>query len=99
MNILSLFNLAFAFKGVLFERISSPVQSARLASLFVDIKNIFKDEKDRANAICKSLNLLIAFKKEHPQDFDELFEIIKNLLQSYEQNPKEIAQSIKELLK
>ncbi|WP_338420825.1 hypothetical protein [Helicobacter pylori] len=39
------------------------------------------------------------FKKEHPQDFNELFEILKDLIQEYEQNPDEIKQNLKEILK
>ncbi|WP_052805464.1 hypothetical protein [Campylobacter jejuni] len=39
------------------------------------------------------------FKKEHPQDFNELFEILKDLIQEYEQNPNEIKQNLKEILK
>ncbi|MCQ2984196.1 hypothetical protein JT096_05055 [Helicobacter pylori] len=39
------------------------------------------------------------FKKENPQDFNELFEILKELIQEYEQNPDEIKKNLKEVLK
>ncbi|EFU0416769.1 hypothetical protein HUQ30_000060 [Campylobacter jejuni] len=45
------------------------------------------------------MDLIINFKKEHPQDFNELFEILKDLIQEYEQNPNEIKQNLKEILK
>ncbi len=68
-------------------------------SVWLDIKNAFNDSKDQASSICKTLDLIINFKKEHPQDFNELFEILKDLIQEYEQNPNEIKQNLKEILK
>ncbi len=74
-------------------------KSARIISMVLDIKNAFNDSKDQASSICKTLDLIINFKKEHPQDFNELFEILKDLIQEYEQNPNEIKQNLKEILK
>ncbi|WRD73352.1 hypothetical protein E5E73_03200 [Helicobacter pylori] len=88
-----------AFKGSLFKRISSPVQSACIISLVLDIKNVFEKENDLSNNIGKTLDLIVGFKKENPQDFDELFEILKELIQEYEQNPDEIKKNLKEILK
>ncbi|WP_253781993.1 hypothetical protein [Helicobacter pylori] len=81
------------------KRIASPVQSARIISLALDIKNVFEKENDPSNKIGKTLDLIVSFKKENPQDFDELFEILKELIQEYEQNPDEIKQNLKEILK
>ncbi|EOH7628817.1 hypothetical protein ACMCEV_000293 [Campylobacter jejuni] len=39
------------------------------------------------------------FLKYPLQDFNELFEILKDLIQEYEQNPNEIKQNLKEILK
>ncbi|MFP6166223.1 hypothetical protein ACLGBX_01945 [Helicobacter pylori] len=88
-----------ALKGFLFKRISSPVQSARIANMVLDIKDAFNDDKDPLNNACEALDLVVKFKKEHPQDFNELFEILKELIQEYEQNPDEIKQNLKEILK
>ncbi|MDO7826725.1 hypothetical protein KVC16_03400 [Helicobacter pylori] len=88
-----------AFRGSLFKRISGPVQSARIANMVLDIKDAFNDDKDPLNNACEALDLVVKFKKEHPQDFDELFEILKDLIQEYEQNPDEIKQNLKEILK
>ncbi len=88
-----------AFKGSLFKRISSPVQSARITKMVLGIKDAFNDDKDPLNNACEALDLVVKFKKEHPQDFDELFEILKDLIQEYEQNPDEIKQNLKEILK
>ncbi|WP_332259042.1 hypothetical protein [Helicobacter pylori] len=88
-----------AFRGSLFKRISSPVQSARIANMILDIKNALKGENDPSNKASKTLDLIVGFKKEYPQDFDELFEILKELIQEYEQNPDEIKQNLKEILK
>ncbi|RVZ26757.1 hypothetical protein EC543_00965 [Helicobacter pylori] len=88
-----------AFKGSLFKRISSPVQSARIANMVLGIKDAFNDDKDPLNNACEALDLVVKFKKEHPQDFNELFEILKDLIQEYEQNPDEIKQNLKEILK
>ncbi|WP_367702516.1 hypothetical protein [Helicobacter pylori] len=88
-----------AFKSSLFKRISSPGQSARIANMVLGIKNALEGENDPSNKAGKTLDLVVKFKKEHPQDFNELFEILKDLIQEYEQNPDEIKQNLKEILK
>ncbi|PUD58291.1 hypothetical protein C2R58_04900 [Helicobacter pylori] len=93
------FKLANAFKGFICKRISSPGQSARITKMVLGIKDAFNDDKDPSNNACEALDLVVKFKKEHPQDFDELFEILKDLIQEYEQNPDEIKQNLKEILK
>ncbi|MCQ2690968.1 hypothetical protein JT069_03025 [Helicobacter pylori] len=98
-KIRSSISLANLFKGFLFKRISSPVQTARIANMVLDIKNALEGENDPSNKIGKTLDLIVGFKKENPQDFDELFEILKDLIQEYEQNPDEIKQNLKEILK
>ncbi|GAA8251761.1 hypothetical protein HpNP104_06660 [Helicobacter pylori] len=98
-KICSSLKLLNALKGFLFKRISSPVQSARIANMVLGIKDAFNDDKDPLNNACEALDLVVKFKKEHPQDFNELFEILKDLIQEYEQNPDEIKQNLKEILK
>ncbi|WRA19551.1 hypothetical protein KVL50_03550 [Helicobacter pylori] len=98
-KICSSFKLANLFKGFLFKRISSPVQSTRIANMILNIKNALKGENDLSNNIGKTLDLIVGFKKENPQDFDELFEILKELIQEYEKNPDEIKQNLTEILK
>ncbi|GAA8379770.1 hypothetical protein KVM61_03535 [Helicobacter pylori] len=88
-----------AFKSSLFKRISSPMQTTRIANMIWDIKNALEGENDPSNKAGKILDLMVGFKKEYPQDFDELFEILKDLIQEYEQNPDEIKQNLKEILK
>ncbi|MCQ2712293.1 hypothetical protein JT165_07545 [Helicobacter pylori] len=88
-----------AFKSSLFKRISSPGQSARITKMVLGIKDAFNDDKDPLNNAFEALDLVVKFKKEHPQDFNELFEILKDLIQEYEQNPDEIKQNLKEILK
>ncbi|WP_283492211.1 hypothetical protein [Helicobacter pylori] len=88
-----------ALKGFLCKRISSPGQSARITKMVLGIKDAFNDDKDPLNNACEALDLVVKFKKEHPQDFNELFEILKDLIQEYEQNPDEIKQNLKEILK
>ncbi|AHZ25332.1 hypothetical protein [Helicobacter pylori] len=98
-KICSSLKLLNALKGFLFKRISSPVQSARIANMVLDIKNALEGENDPSNKADKTLDLIVGFKKENPQDFDELFEILKELIQEYEQNPDEIKKNLKEILK
>ncbi|KHL86508.1 hypothetical protein HPY655_05040 [Helicobacter pylori] len=93
------FKLANAFKGFICKRISSPMQSARITKMVLGIKDAFNDDKDPSNNAFEALDLVVKFKKEHPQDFNELFEILKDLIQEYEQNPDEIKQNLKEILK
>ncbi len=98
-KICSSFKLANALKCFLFKRISSPMQSARITTMVLGIKNALEGENDPSNKAGKTLDLIVGFKKEHPQDFNELFEILKDLIQEYEQNPDEIKQNLKEILK
>ncbi|GHR87114.1 hypothetical protein VN1277_07550 [Helicobacter pylori] len=98
-KICSSLKLANLFKGFLCKRIASPMQSARIISLALGIKNVFEKENDPSNNIGKTLDLIVGFKKEHPQDFNELFEILKELIQEYEQNPDEIKKNLKEIIK
>ncbi|GAA6843237.1 hypothetical protein HpHNI32_11090 [Helicobacter pylori] len=98
-KICSSLKLANLFKGFLCKRIASPVQSARIINLALGIKNVFEKENDLSNNIGKTLDLIVGFKKEYPQDFDELFEILKDLIQEYEKNPDEIKQNLKKILK
>ncbi|GAA8591206.1 hypothetical protein KYTH49_04880 [Helicobacter pylori] len=98
-KICSSLKLANTLKGFLFKRISSPVQSAHIANMILDIKNALEGENDPSNKASKTLDLIVGFKKENPQDFNELFEILKELIQEYEQNPDEIKQNLKEILK
>ncbi len=98
-KICSSLKLLNALKGFLFKRISNPMQSARITTMVLGIKDAFNDDKDPLNNACEALDLVVKFKKEHPQDFDELFEILKELIQEYEQNPDEIKQNLKEILK
>ncbi|GAA7601134.1 hypothetical protein HpMMM19_07280 [Helicobacter pylori] len=93
------FKLANAFKGFICKRISSPGQSTRITNMILDIKNAFEGENDPLDGACKTLDLIVGFKKENPQDFNELFEILKELIQEYEQNPDEIKKNLKEVLK
>ncbi|PUD05047.1 hypothetical protein [Helicobacter pylori] len=88
-----------AFRDSLFKRISSPVQTTRIANMIWDIKNALEGENDPSSKAGKTLDLIVGFKKEYPQDFNELFEILKELIQEYEQNPDEIKQNLKEILK
>ncbi|ADU83148.1 hypothetical protein HPLT_03650 [Helicobacter pylori Lithuania75] len=98
-KICSSLKLLNTLKGFLLKRISSPMQSTRIATMVLGIKDAFNDDKDPLNNACEALDLVVKFKKEHPQDFNELFEILKELIQEYEQNPDEIKQNLKEILK
>ncbi|WRF04865.1 hypothetical protein KVC22_03615 [Helicobacter pylori] len=98
-KICPILKLLNAFKGSLFKRISSPVQTTRITNMVLDIKNALEGENDPSSKAGKTLDLIVGFKKEHPQDFNELFEILKELIQEYEQNPDEIKQNLKEILK
>ncbi|GAA9874625.1 hypothetical protein VN0656_08900 [Helicobacter pylori] len=93
------FKLANAFKGFICKRISSPGQSTRITKMVLDIKNALEGENDPSNKIGKTLDLIVDFKKENPQDFDELFQILKDLIQEYEKNPDEVKQNLTEIIK
>ncbi|EJB14579.1 hypothetical protein HPCPY1313_0373 [Helicobacter pylori CPY1313] len=67
--------------------------------MVLDIKKVFEKENDPSNKIGKTLDLIVGFKKENPQDFDELFQILKDLIQEYEKNPDEVKQNLTEIIK
>ncbi len=98
-KICSSIRLANLFKGFLCKRIANPVQTARITNMVLDIKNVFEKENDLSNNIGKTLDLIVGFKKENPQDFDELFQILKDLIQEYEKNPDEVKQNLTEIIK
>ncbi len=98
-KICSSIKLANLFKGFLCKRIANPMQTARITNMALDIKNVFEKENDPSNKIGKTLDLIVGFKKENPQDFDELFQILKDLIQEYEKNPDEIKQNLTEIIK
>ncbi len=98
-KICSSIKLANLFKGFLCKRIANPMQTARITNMVLDIKNVFEKENDLSNNIGKTLDLIVGFKKENPQDFDELFEILKDLVQEYEKNPDEVKQNLTEIIK
>ncbi|WP_441707487.1 hypothetical protein [Helicobacter pylori] len=81
------------------KRIANPMQTARITNMVLNIKNVFEKENDPSNKIGKTLDLIVGFKKENPQDFDELFEILKELIQEYEKNPDEVKQNLTEIIK
>ncbi|GAA9901080.1 hypothetical protein VN0785_14820 [Helicobacter pylori] len=93
------FKLANAFKGFICKRISSPGQSTRITKMVLDIKNALEGENDPSNKAGKTLDLIVGFKKENPQDFDELFQILRDLIQEYEKNPDEVKQNLTEIIK
>lgn len=94
----SAFKLASDFKGLIFTRLSSPLQSAKIASFFWDLKGIFKAKNDTSEMIGKVLDKVVEFKKENPETYKELFVILDELLENYEKNPSEIKKNIKQLL-
>ncbi len=98
-KICSTLKLANSFKGFLLKRIANPVQTARITNMVLGIKKVFEKENDPSNKIGKTLDLIVGFKKEYPQDFDELFEILKDLIQEYEKNPDEVKQNLTEIIK
>ncbi|WP_240445861.1 hypothetical protein [Helicobacter pylori] len=81
------------------KRIANPMQTARITNMVLDIKKVFEKENDPSNKIGKTLDLIVGFKKENPQDFDELFQILKDLIQEYEKNPEEVKQNLTDIIK
>lgn len=75
-----IFKFLNVFKGFLFKCILSFVQSICIVNMIWDIKNVFKGENDLLNKVGKILDLIVGFKKEYLQDFNELFEILKDFI-------------------
>ncbi|HEA8087552.1 TPA: hypothetical protein RXM96_000231 [Campylobacter coli] len=95
-KIFSALSLANGFKSTIFKRISSPAQSARMIDFVLEIKNICsRDSKDEIPI--KILDKLVEYKNKYPNDFDEMFEILKEILDEYEKNPSEVKKNLKEL--
>ena len=96
-KIFSILKLRNSFKGTIFKRISSPAQSARMIDFALEIKNIFSDNS-KDETLIKTLDKLVAYKNKYPNDIDEAFEILKEILNEYEKNPSEIKNNLKEFL-
>lgn len=93
------FKLAYNHKSLLFDRISSPLQSARITNFMLDLKNIASKEDDTASIICNILECASEFKQKNPDDFKEAFNILSKLLDNYSQNKAEIREQLIEILK
>ena len=96
-KIFSILKVGNSFKGTIFKRISSPAQSARMIDFALEIKNIFSDNS-KDETLIKTLDKLVAYKNKYPNDIDEAFEILKEILNEYEKNPSEIKNNLKEFL-
>lgn len=95
-KIFTILKLLNNFKGIMFKRISSPAQSARMIDFALEIKSIFSHNSKDEIPI-KILDKLVEYKNKYPNDFDEMFEILKEILDEYEKNPSEVKKNLKEL--
>lgn len=98
-KIFSSVSLANEFSSLLLKRISNPLQTSRIINLTLDIQKILNNPDSKADVISKIMNLLVSFKKEHPKDFDEIWIVLKELLENYEKNPDDINKNLKEIFK
>lgn len=78
---------------------------ARLGSLLYNVKSrldIFKDEykgkQERLNSVFEAVELVLAYKKEHPQDFEDFCDAIEGFCQK-RKNDKSIDEDIISLMK
>ncbi|EAH7654495.1 TPA: hypothetical protein RZJ77_000451 [Campylobacter coli] len=95
-KIFSALSLANSFKSTIFKRILSPAQSARMIDFALEIKSIFS-HNPKDEVLVKTLDKLVEYKNKYPNDFDEIFEILKEILNEYEKNPSEVKKNLKEL--
>lgn len=77
----------------------------RLGLLFYRVKSrldIFKDEykgkQERLNSVFEAVELILAYKKEHPQDFEDFCDAIESFCQK-RKNDKSIDEDIISLMK
>lgn len=92
-------SLANEFKVFLLKKIfTSPFQLARIVALGFAINDIFDEELETRDKIIKVLNLIGKFKDEHPEEFALILEAIREFLDTYEKEPKLIAQKLENLL-
>lgn len=77
----------------------------RLGFLFYNVKSrldIFKDEykgkQERLNSVFEIVELVLAYKKEHPQDFEDFCDAIERFCQK-RKNDKSIDEDIISLMK
>lgn len=97
-KITSAFSLAFSFKGTIWDAIINPIKSAKITNFALSIKKIFENENDKAEALCQTLDLVVQFKKENPQEYQEIFKILEALLETYESDRDSVRQNLKKLL-
>lgn len=98
-KISSSLSLASLFKGVLFKRLSSPMQTASIVNFCLELKKTYENEKDQAQMIFKILELVNDFKKNKPQDYAELFVILDEVLENFDENKAEFKKALENLLK
>lgn len=90
-------SLACDFKGLLFRRITSPIRSAKIINFGLDLKNIFEQDKDTANMLCQTLDLIVQFRRENPEEYQEIFDIINEILDTHDEKRDSIHQNLKSL--
>lgn len=82
-----------------------PLKLKRLGFLLYDVKGQFdifkdkcKDKQERVNSVFEAVELILAYKKEHPQDFEDFCDAIERFCQK-RKNDKSIDEDIISLMK
>lgn len=80
---------------ILFERITSPFQTRRIVNLIGEIKDIASSGyKSNLDKVCESLDLIVELKREHYEDYDEIFNILRKIVSKYDESPSEMRERL-----
>ena len=98
-KIQKIISLLFSYRTNVFSLVSKPKQTYNYTKFVMQLKYIYGNEADKTDAAFSVLNEVLKFKKENPQDFEELILLLKIFVETYEKEPEHTKHNIKEILK
>lgn len=101
----NLYKILSAFGPRLLSRFWNPLKLFKLTKLGLSIKGSVGNMQKATNNDEKvahafnALNTLLDFRRNNTTEFNELFDALEDIMQEYKQNPKDMSESIGNLMK
>lgn len=96
-KILLVLQFIFMFKDSVWKRITSPIRTVKVVKFVYDLIQVAENSSDEADNICDTLDFVVKFKRENPQEYREIFVILEDFLVDYEKNADEFRKKIREI--
>lgn len=98
----SILKIGYAFVPLILKRVGI-IKSAKLVRLGWSIKNDLSDLKSNSNEKKISAGVRVAdkildFRRNNKESFDEIFDVLEDIVFKYKENPKELNEAIAKIL-